>query len=100
MSTLRLPFFFFSSDEILFIRRSHFISLSGPPSLPLLGNTYLGIRQNPNTIYKLAIKYQKKYGSVARVHGGTKVLIFLTHPRDIEVILGSSVHLNKSVEYR
>ncbi|XP_020298965.1 cytochrome P450 4g15-like isoform X1 [Pseudomyrmex gracilis] len=74
--------------------------LPGPLSLPLIGNAYLGIGQDPHSMYKLAIKYHKQYGLVGRVYFGTKVLVFLGHPQDIELILGSSVHLDKSVEYR
>lgn len=40
------------------------------------------------------------YGHVARGFLGYNVVVFLTDPRDVEIILGSNVHLTKSSEYR
>lgn len=40
------------------------------------------------------------YGHVARGFLGYKVIIFLTDPRDVELILNSNVHLTKASEYR
>lgn len=40
------------------------------------------------------------YGHVARGFLGYKVIVFLTDPRDVELILNSNVHLTKSSEYR
>lgn len=48
----------------------------------------------------MALRLSVKYENVARVWIGPKLLIFLTHPADVEIILGSSVHIDKSDEYR
>lgn len=40
------------------------------------------------------------YGSVVRGFLGYNVVVFLTDPRDVELILNSNVHLAKSNEYR
>lgn len=55
---------------------------------------------NPDTFLTRALEYAKQYGPVINVRLGPKVLIFLTEAQDIEIILSSSVHLNKSEEYQ
>lgn len=40
------------------------------------------------------------YGRICRGFLGYKVVVFLTDPRDVELILNSNVHLTKSSEYR
>jgi len=55
---------------------------------------------SPETVLVVALQYHKRYGSVISVYFGTRVIIGLSDPKDIEIILGSSVHLDKSVEYR
>lgn len=42
----------------------------------------------------------EKFGRVVRGWAGWKLIVFLTDPRDAEVILNSQVHLDKSDEYR
>lgn len=39
-------------------------------------------------------------GEVARIFIGNKLVVFLTNPNDVEIILNSNVHLQKSDEYR
>lgn len=42
----------------------------------------------------------KTYENVARIWIGPKLVVFLTNPMDVELILNSSVHIEKSDEYR
>lgn len=42
----------------------------------------------------------KVYGNVGRGFLGYKLVVFLTDPKDIELILNSNVHLSKSQEYK
>lgn len=51
-------------------------------------------------ITETAIALGTHYGNVCRGFLGYKVIVFLSDPRDIEIILGSQVHLTKSVEYK
>lgn len=51
-------------------------------------------------ILELALKLGKKYTNVARIWIGPKLVVILTNPMDIELILNSNVHLEKSDEYR
>lgn len=48
----------------------------------------------------LALELSKIYENVARIWIGPKLVIFLTHPADVEIILNSNVHIEKSDEYR
>lgn len=74
--------------------------LPNPPSLPILGHALLTFGLSPETVLRVALQFHEKYGPVISVYFGTRVIIGLTDPQDIEIILGSSVHLEKSVEYR
>lgn len=75
-------------------------ALLDPPSLPIIGHTLIGLGLSPETMCNVGIKLQQTYGSVVSIYFGTRVIIALTDPKDVEIILGSSVHLDKSVEYR
>lgn len=85
--------------------RSHTAKLAnqipGPPTLPLLGNAHelFGLASNTE-IFDRAYEYQKQYGRVVRGWVGPKLVVFLSDPRDAEVILNSQVHIDKSVEYK
>lgn len=46
------------------------------------------------------LRLSEIYGNVARGFLGYKVVVFLTDPRDVELILNNNVHLQKSSEYR
>ncbi|EFN85369.1 Cytochrome P450 4g15 [Harpegnathos saltator] len=48
----------------------------------------------------IAIKYSAEYGPVVSAHLGPRAFVFLGDPQDIEIILSSPVHIEKSVEYR
>ncbi|XP_072753525.1 cytochrome P450 4g15-like [Anoplolepis gracilipes] len=73
--------------------------LPNPPSIPILGHALISFGLSPETMLPIALKYHESYGSVLSIYFGTRVIIALTEPQDIEIILGSSVHLDKSVEY-
>lgn len=74
--------------------------LPNPPSYPILGHALLSMGLSPETLLVVALELHKRYGSVISIYFGTRVIIALTDPKDVEIILGSSVHLDKSVEYR
>ncbi|XP_029155595.1 cytochrome P450 4g15-like [Nylanderia fulva] len=74
--------------------------LPHPPRVPILGHALLFAGISPETVLPLALKYYETYGSVGSIHFGTRVIIYLADPKDVEIILGSSVHLDKSIEYR
>ncbi|RZB39606.1 cytochrome P450 monooxygenase, partial [Asbolus verrucosus] len=47
-------------------------------------------------VYQKSFEYQK----VVKLWAGPKLLVFLTDPRDVELILSSYVHIDKSSEYK
>ncbi|KAF5302919.1 hypothetical protein FQA39_LY02099 [Lamprigera yunnana] len=85
------------------LSRKHMIKLAeripGPKGWPLVGNALEFIGSSHN-IFKTAYGYSHTYKSIAKIWLGPKLLIFLVDPSDIEVILSSSVHIDKAKEYR
>ncbi|XP_066257306.1 cytochrome P450 4g15 [Euwallacea similis] len=73
--------------------------IPGPSGLPLLGNV-MEFFGSPNQIFTNIFKKSYLYGHTIKMWVGPRLLIFLTDPRDIEIILSSHVHIDKSPEYR
>ncbi|XP_013185741.2 cytochrome P450 4g15 [Amyelois transitella] len=73
--------------------------IQGPSTIPFLGNTLLALGKTPSDILELSVKLSKKYTKIARIWFGNKLVVFLTEPDDVEVILNSQVHIDKSAEY-
>ncbi|XP_058814197.1 cytochrome P450 4g15-like [Topomyia yanbarensis] len=74
--------------------------IPGPKAYPLIGNANMLLGKTHDEIMKRAVELSYVYGSVARGWIGYHLVVFLTDPADIEIILNSYVHLNKSSEYR
>lgn len=51
-------------------------------------------------IFKTVIQRGRDYNEVIKVWIGPKLLVFLVDPRDIELVLGSHVYIDKAPEYR
>ncbi|XP_076642431.1 cytochrome P450 4g15 [Halictus rubicundus] len=85
------------------ISRRHLVELGeklpGPPALPILGNAleFLG---SSDAIFNKVYSKSFEYNDVVRLWLGPKLVVFLTDPRDVEVILSSNVYIDKSAEYR
>lgn len=47
-----------------------------------------------------AFELSEQYPNVGRAWFGTKLVVVLMNPVDVELVLGSSVHIDKSDEYR
>ncbi|KAK1129009.1 hypothetical protein K0M31_020143 [Melipona bicolor] len=73
--------------------------LPGPKVVPFFGNVLITLRLQPSQIVEELFKHDI-YGPVIRVFIGYKLAVALCHPRDIEVILNSTEHIDKSPEYR
>ncbi|XP_046604912.1 probable cytochrome P450 4aa1 [Neodiprion virginianus] len=74
------------------------LTLSGPPALPLVGNAYLAtdktlLQQMSHTAYDM-------YGPIFRIWLTVFPAVVLFEPADIQVILSSSKHLEKTYFYR
>lgn len=74
--------------------------IPGPKALPFIGNGHLFLFRSNDGIMAKAVELSNNYGNTVRGWLGTKLLVFLTHPADVEVILNSHVHIDKSDEYR
>lgn len=74
--------------------------LPGPAALPLVGNAHMIAGLTNHEIMNFALELGHMYGNVARAILGNSLVVFLTHPNDIEKILNSQVHIQKSDEYR
>lgn len=72
--------------------------IPGPKGWPLIGNV-LDSRGSAHDIFKTIYNYGESY-NVMKMWAGPKLGIFLGDPRDAEIILSSSVHIDKSSEYR
>lgn len=73
--------------------------LPGPPALPIIGNAH-ELLGSPDTIFQKFYEKSYEYKNVIRLWVGPKLVVFLTDPRDVEVILSSHVYIDKSAEYR
>ncbi|XP_003700755.1 cytochrome P450 4g15-like [Megachile rotundata] len=73
--------------------------IPGPRKVPILGNALSTVGLHPNTVLETLLTYDV-YGPVIRAFLGSKLVIFMYHPRDIEIILSSHVHIDKADEYR
>ncbi|XP_066583498.1 cytochrome P450 4g15-like [Prorops nasuta] len=73
--------------------------LPGPRKVPFFGNSLIALGIQPRDILPRILEYDR-YGHVVRAFFGTKLIVFLMHPDDIELILSSGVHIDKSEEYR
>ncbi|XP_014208573.1 cytochrome P450 4g15-like [Copidosoma floridanum] len=73
--------------------------LPGPKTVPFFGNALLALGVQPKDALNEALKHDI-YGNVTRAFIGPKLIVFLIDPRDVEIILSSQVHIDKSPEYR
>ncbi|CAD0198717.1 unnamed protein product [Chrysodeixis includens] len=74
--------------------------LPGPPVIPFVGNALLVLKKNPTQLVEFALKFAEQFGNVIRIWLGSNLIVFLTDPNDVEVILNSNVHIDKSTEYK
>nr|WDY85990.1 cytochrome P450 4G335 [Pagiophloeus tsushimanus] len=73
--------------------------IPGPNGWPILGNA-LEFIGSPHEIFMRIYEKSFQYGRTVKVWIGPRLLIFLTDPKDVEIILSSHVHIDKSPEYR
>uniref|UniRef100_A0A348G629 Cytochrome P450 1 n=1 Tax=Odontomachus monticola TaxID=613454 RepID=A0A348G629_ODOMO len=75
------------------------LKLPNPPRVPILGHALITLNMKPEYLFSKAIEFHHQLGTVISAHLGPRAFVFLLDPQDIEIILSSSVHLDKSVEY-
>ncbi|XP_030750790.1 cytochrome P450 4g1-like [Sitophilus oryzae] len=75
--------------------------IPGPTPLPVVGNIFIALGLSPNAFMKRAYELFKQYKTdVAKAYAGPYLYTLLANPNDVELILGSQQHLEKSWEYR
>ncbi|XP_015517285.1 cytochrome P450 4g15 [Neodiprion lecontei] len=79
------------------VKMGHLIP--GPPTVPFLGNALIVLNVEPTQIIDKLSKFAS-YGKVIRAFMGPLLYVFIIDPKDIEIILSSHVHIDKSFEYR
>ncbi|XP_069677847.1 cytochrome P450 4c3-like isoform X2 [Periplaneta americana] len=87
---------------VLVCRRARFCMalrrVPGPPALPIVGNA-LQLTGGQDEFFRLMSQCAEKYGDVFRLWIGSRPFIFLYRAEEIQPILNSSVHIDKSYEY-
>ncbi|KAJ8727107.1 hypothetical protein PYW08_015504 [Mythimna loreyi] len=74
--------------------------LPGPAALPLFGNALMALFKKPEQFIEIGLGICDKYGYVVRGWLGSKLVIFLGNPEDVEVILNSNEHIDKASDYK
>ncbi|KAF7987614.1 hypothetical protein HCN44_003477 [Aphidius gifuensis] len=64
-----------------------------------MGNKLPAYGVQPRDVLNVVMEYVH-FGRVIRAFLGTKLVIFLMDPKDVEIILSSQIHIDKSPEYR
>nr|ARG41825.1 cytochrome P450 CYP4G100 [Bactrocera dorsalis] len=75
-------------------------NIPSPPEVPVLGNAHLVFGCSNAEVVAKGNAYLEQLGETLRATLGHVLVIFLTNPNDIEIILSSNNHLDKSEEYR
>ncbi|KAE8737231.1 Cytochrome P450 CYP4g [Frankliniella occidentalis] len=75
--------------------------LPGPTAYPLIGNLYM-IKESTVELFKYAVNAAGTFNEIglAKIEWMHRVAVAVFNPADVEIILGSSVHLEKAKEYR
>lgn len=85
------------------ISRRHMLELAakipGPSGLPIIGNA-LAFTGSSHQIFKRLYDISLDYEHLIKIWIGPRLFVFLFDPRDIELILSSHVHIDKSPDYR
>ncbi|PNF41696.1 Cytochrome P450 4g15 [Cryptotermes secundus] len=85
------------------LQRRRFVDLAnklpGPRGYPIIGNAMDFLGNSLETTERF-IQFSFNYGNIMRFWIFHKLVVFIADPRDVELILGNSTHLDKSEEYR
>ncbi|TGZ38590.1 hypothetical protein DBV15_11251, partial [Temnothorax longispinosus] len=83
----------------LSIKKGRLINLiPGPSGYPIVGNAFqcFGSREEQ---WKIVITLTEEFYPIAKVWGFFFPVIFISHPNDLETILSSTKHIEKSILY-
>ncbi|XP_018327476.1 cytochrome P450 4g15-like [Agrilus planipennis] len=77
--------------------------LPGPKPIPLFGNALEALLMKPDDIAEYVLNKSKtdfKNNTIVGIWLGYKLYVGIINPEDVEIILGSQTHIQKSEEYR
>ncbi|XP_057367791.1 cytochrome P450 4C1-like [Daphnia carinata] len=103
MDVLTLVLFFIVASLAWYWRweRSIFVrqveEIPGPPRVFLFGNIFALPRDGPGLLQIFNVTWTKAYGHIYRFWRGMFAIVNISSPSDVEVILTSQVHINKSI---
>ncbi|KAJ1526193.1 hypothetical protein ONE63_009352 [Megalurothrips usitatus] len=103
--TLALLLVFLAGATYLLSQRRKWVRqvdlIPGPPAIPILGNTWDIMWRFKFNQTRTMEAWTKKYGDVFRFWVGCSVpVVVLVKPEDVEIILSSNKHIEKSYVYR
>jgi len=85
-----------------YVKRKHLLDaiekIPGPPGYPVIGNALDIIHFNFNMTNAVE-SWTKSYGDIFRVWMGSVPFVVLSKPEDLEILLSSSKHIEKSEIY-
>uniref|UniRef100_A0AAT9UU34 Cytochrome P450 4NT1v1 n=1 Tax=Maconellicoccus hirsutus TaxID=177089 RepID=A0AAT9UU34_MACHI len=84
-------------QRIQFVRG--FSSIPGPVSIPIFGNA-LQLTGTQAEFFKLMLQYSEKYKDMFLLWVGPRPFVFLYQAEAIQPLMNSSVHIEKSLEYK
>nr|QCY41332.1 cytochrome P450 4NT1 [Phenacoccus solenopsis] len=77
----------------------YFETIPGPSAIPILGNA-LQLTGSQAEFFKLVRQYAEKYKNMFVLWIGQRPFVFLNKAEVIQPLLNSSVHIEKSLEYK
>ncbi|CAH0394504.1 unnamed protein product [Bemisia tabaci] len=72
----------------------------GPTALPIVGNALTLLNRTHYDLLRIITGLCEEYGSPFKFWLGSKLVVFITKPEDIQIILNSSKTLGKDVVYK
>ncbi|CAA9997756.1 unnamed protein product [Nesidiocoris tenuis] len=73
--------------------------IPGPQATLFLGNA-LSLMAAPSVIFQNVLKASANFPDIMKMWIGPRLIVFLVHPNDIELVLGSNERIDKAPEYR
>ncbi|XP_065220964.1 cytochrome P450 4C1-like isoform X2 [Planococcus citri] len=88
---------------LLYIKRIRFVrgfaNIPGPAAIPIFGNA-LQLTGSQTEFFRLMLEYSEKYRDMFLLWVGPRPFVFLYQADAIQPLLNSSVHIEKSLEYK
>lgn len=76
-----------------------FVDIPGPAAIPIFGNAFQ-LTGSQAEFFQLLIKYSKSHDGMFRLWIGQKPFVFIHKAEAVQPLLSSSLHIDKSLEYK